>query len=198
MFFKKPKDYEMLNITRNQHLKNASFFYNYSTPRKSKYITDHVKKGTKGIDIGAGCGQYAEYLNNLGYKVTALEQNAKLLSEAKCETIICSGEKTSFEDKEFDFSMAICVLHHCKNPLAVLKEMKRISKKVIIQEPNRNNLLLRSFITLTPIRHTEDLNAHYDKNGLKSILKESGLKTDKFLDQGVFFYPNVYYWAVCS
>jgi ubiquinone/menaquinone biosynthesis C-methylase UbiE len=197
-FLKKLKDYEMRNITRQEHIKNAGIFYNYSTPRKSKYILDHVEPGSKGIDVGAGCGQYAEYLNNLGYEVTALDQNKNLLEGAKCKTVVCSGEKTPFDDNEFDFSMAICILHHCKDPLAVLREMKRISRKVIIQEPNRRNLLVSSFITLTPIRHTEDLNAHYDREGFKDVVKKSGLSIDQFYAQDVFFYPNVYYWAVCS
>ena len=98
----------------------------------------------------------------------------------------------------FDFSMGICILHHCKDPLAVLREMKRISRKVIIQEPNKRNLLVSSFITLTPIRHTEDLNAHYDREGFKDVVKKSGSSIDQFYAQDVFFYPNVYYWAVCS
>ena len=199
VFFKKKlKDYEMKSITRKEHIKNAGFFYNYSTPRKSKYISDHAVPGSKGIDIGAGCGQYAEYLNNIGYEVTALDQNKNLLDGAKCKTIVCSGEKTPFEDNEFDFSMAICTLHHCRDPLAVLREMKRISRKVMVQEPNKRNLLVRSFSTLTPIRHTEDLSAHYDKNEFKNIVKKSGLSIDQFYSQDVFFYPDVYYWAICS
>ena len=199
MFLKKKfKDYEMKSITREEHIKNAGFFYNYSTPRKSKYILDHAAPGSKGVDIGAGCGQYAEYLNDIGYEVTALDQNKNLLDGAKCKTIVCSGEKTHFEDCEFDFSMAICILHHCKDPLAVLREMKRISRKVIIQEPNRRNFLVRSFASLPRFRHTEDLSAHYDKEGFKNIVKKSGLNIGQFYSQDVFFYPNVYYWAICS
>ena len=45
-------------------------FLKYSIKRKSRYIIKNIESESFGIDIGDGSGQYAEYINEIGYDLT--------------------------------------------------------------------------------------------------------------------------------
>lgn len=50
------------------------------------------------------------------------------------------GTHFPFTDKSFDTSLAVFVLHHTTDPIAVLKEMKRTSDRVILFEETYKGL----------------------------------------------------------
>src|SRR5579862_7982188 len=89
-------------------------------------------KGSKTIiDVGTGSGYIAFELQKRGYNVTPIDvTNISFIPEIK--PIIYDGRKLPFKDKSFDVCLLISVLHHTKNPEAVLEEAIRVSKKIVI------------------------------------------------------------------
>ena len=194
------RNWSMGNITAEEHIKHDWIFWKYALKTKPRIITKYAE-GKKGIDIGAGVGQFSDLLNSEGFDMTALEPNKKLIKDAKCKKVIVEGEHIPFRNKYFDFSIVICTLHHVKNPVKVLKEAKRVSNQIIIQELNRNNVFVPMFTRWNNMRykeHKEDVNSFYTEEGFKKLLEDAGLEVTHYFKQSVFLVPNVFFWAVCK
>lgn len=94
-------------------------------------IENLIERKENIIDIGAGGGWISQEIQerkdtkNLLLDVISLNQTNLPL-------VIYDGEKIPFSDNEFDTALIICVLHHCKDPIKVLEEAKRVVKNKII------------------------------------------------------------------
>ncbi len=85
------------------------------------------------LDIGSGSCWVCYVLQQKGFSVTALDiKNKSRVSPIS--PIIYDGKKLPFPDNSFDISLLITVLHHTQDPVAILKEAKRVSKKIIVME----------------------------------------------------------------
>lgn len=83
------------------------------------------------LDIGAGGGWVGELIaEKKNAKVTLLD--VEDFNRSSLPITLYDGEHIPFPDNSFDTSLLLFVLHHCKNPLAVLKEAIRVTKKRII------------------------------------------------------------------
>lgn len=124
-----------------------------------KYIKPFLKRTDKILEIGAGSGDIAKVLKNYAYEVAVLDiKDISFWDDVK--PIIYDGRKMPFPDKSFDVALLITVLHHTKDPEAVLREAKRISKKVIVIEDIFVSLfqkyltfVMDSFISMEFINH---------------------------------------------
>ena len=99
-----------------------------------------TKKDTV-IDIGAGNCKISEYLHSsIGCKVIPID--IKNYSKTNLSPITYNGKRIPFKDKTFDYSLLIFVLHHTKQPLHILKEASRVSRKgiIVIENDIRNSL----------------------------------------------------------
>lgn len=101
-------------------------------------IDEPIVRGTKGIDIGSGCG-YDTYImakNNPCVKIVSIDlsngvyRTKELASKLKNVQIVkCSVLDTPLKDNIFDFAYSFGVLHHTINPRKGLLEIARILKK---------------------------------------------------------------------
>ena len=92
------------------------------------------------LDIGSGTGHTAKSLMEHGHKVICADvENMSVFEETN--PIIIDGERLPFKNKEFDVALLITVLHHTKDPRSVIKETKRVSKRIIVMEDTYNNSL---------------------------------------------------------
>lgn len=84
------------------------------------------------LDVGCDDGAFSQKLlkknNSLIIKGVDIQNNrpSKILRQ------IYDGKKMPYQDKQFDITMAIDVLHHTSDIAGLLKEMKRVTKKYII------------------------------------------------------------------
>jgi len=102
-------------------------------PAEFKRIGPFINENETVLDIGAGGGWTGQLISeSKGAKVTLLD--VKDFNHSSLPVTIYDGEKIPFEDNTFDVSLLLFVLHHCKDPEAVLKEAMRVSKRVIILE----------------------------------------------------------------
>ena len=122
-------------------------FYDYQTNHYNKVINKSLKDldllAYKSIiDIGCGTGALCSVLHQKGLFVTGIDPSQRMLniamSKNENKNIIfhrtSAIERTPFDDKSFDVSVASYVAHGLKEHerIAMYKEMSRITKHLII------------------------------------------------------------------
>lgn len=99
----------------------------------SNQIKKYLSNGDKVLDIGCGSGHIANFLLSEGFEVVPLDvKNLSFLQNIKPLTY--NGHVLPFADNSFDAVLLIAVLHHTPDPERVLKEAKRVAKRVIVME----------------------------------------------------------------
>jgi len=96
-------------------------------------IESYLKKGDRILDIGCGGCHIAKQLKEKGYTVVPLDiKNESSFKEIV--PIIYDGKKIPFEDNSFDVALLLTVLHHIRDPIMILGEAKRVSRRIVIIE----------------------------------------------------------------
>ncbi len=83
------------------------------------------------LNVGAGTGSYEPGDRD----VTAVEPSAVMraqrpLGAARC--VAATAESLPFEDQSFDAAMAFSTVHHWRDPIAGLREMRRVAGRVVV------------------------------------------------------------------
>jgi hypothetical protein len=83
------------------------------------------------LNVGAGTGSYEPSDRD----VTAVEPSAVMRAQrpagaARC--VAATAESLPFEDKSFDAAMAFATVHHWQDPIAGLREMQRVARRVVV------------------------------------------------------------------
>jgi len=101
------------------HHTRASFFRDALKP--------HIQRGQSMLDVGAGDGVLASMLRDeLDLKVRAVDIEARELADLKVE--VYDGLHLPLDDKSVDCTICVAVLHHCNDPMAVLREIRRVTR----------------------------------------------------------------------
>ncbi len=83
------------------------------------------------LNVGAGTGSY-EPANR---DVTAVEPSATMRAQRPAGSARCVGaaaERLPFADNSFDAAMAVLSDHHWTDPIAGLREMRRVARRVVV------------------------------------------------------------------
>jgi len=83
------------------------------------------------LNIGAGTGSYEPS----DRRVLAVEPSALMRSqrpEGAAPCVAAAAEHLPFEDRSFDAAMAVCTVHHWHDPIAGLREMRRVADRVVV------------------------------------------------------------------
>lgn len=83
------------------------------------------------LNVGAGTGSYEPPDRD----VTAVEPSAVMRAQravgaARC--VAASAERLPFEDHSFDAAMAFATVHHWPDPIAGVREMQRVARRVVV------------------------------------------------------------------
>src|SRR5437763_3642448 len=83
------------------------------------------------LDVGAGTGSYEPTDRD----VTAVEPSAVMRAQrppgaARCVAAIAG--RLPFDDQSFDAAMAFATVHHWPDPVAGLREMQRVARRVVV------------------------------------------------------------------
>src|SRR5260370_20090318 len=83
------------------------------------------------LNAGAGTGHYEPS----GRDVPAVEPSAVMRAQrpagaARC--VAAAAESLPFEDQSFDAAMAFATVHHWQDPIAGLREMRRVARRVVV------------------------------------------------------------------
>jgi SAM-dependent methyltransferase len=80
------------------------------------------------LNVGAGTGSYEPP----GRDVTAVEPSALMRAQRPAGAAPCvaaAAESLPFEDQSFDAAMAVSTVHHWQDPIAGLREMRRVARR---------------------------------------------------------------------
>lgn len=84
------------------------------------------------LDIGSGNGKLAKKLRDLRPDLSIYGIDVKCDPKSAIPVAQYDGKKIPFDDDSWQICMANDVLHHCDDPLALLREMNRVTKEAII------------------------------------------------------------------
>ena len=83
------------------------------------------------LNVGAGTGSYEPPDRD----VTAVEPSAVMRAQRAADTAPCVAafaEGLPFDDRSFDAAMAFASVHHWPDPVAGLREMRRVARRVVV------------------------------------------------------------------
>ena len=83
------------------------------------------------LNVGAGTGSYEPSDRD----VTAVEPSAVMRAQRPAGAAPCvaaAAESLPFGDQSFDAAMAFATLHHWQDPIAGLREMRRVARRVVV------------------------------------------------------------------
>ncbi|MHB8793069.1 MAG: class I SAM-dependent methyltransferase [Thermoleophilia bacterium] len=92
------------------------------------------------LDVGCGTGLFTEAFTNVGVDTTGIDTNAEMLAIARSQVpaaqlVEASAEKLPFDTGAFDLVFLGHLLHETDEPLAALKEARRVAKgRVVVLE----------------------------------------------------------------
>jgi DNA-binding transcriptional MerR regulator len=100
-------------------------------PRIAAQVWDALGDARTVLNVGAGTGSYEPP----GRDVTAVEPSAvmrALRPEGSAPCVAAAAESLPFEDQSFDAAMAFSTVHHWQDPVAGLREMRRVARRVVV------------------------------------------------------------------
>ena len=83
------------------------------------------------LNVGAGTGSYEPPDRD----VTAVEPSAVMRAQRPADAAPCvaaAAESLPFEDQSFDAAMAFATIDHWQEPIAGLREMRRVARRVVV------------------------------------------------------------------
>jgi ubiquinone/menaquinone biosynthesis C-methylase UbiE len=158
-------------------------------------VLDMVPEGSQVVDICCGTGELAFLLSHKCRSVSGVDHSSKMISYANIETKIRGIENvvfsqanamdlSEFGENEFDYSILCLTLHEMQPSIRsmVLKEVKRISKQIIIIDynvpapMNKNGLIALFYEFVAGYDHLKHYLHYRDKGGMDYMLDEVGLR----------------------
>lgn len=134
------------------------------------------------LDLGCGCGVVAKLLSKkLSVKVIGIDIRDVRLFDFTF--VLYDGKTLPFPGNYFDLVLIAYVLHHANDPVTVLKEARRVSKRyVVIYEDTPKNIIQRFFCFLHGLTfrlfllNTFDFKFRSREEWLEIFREELGLK----------------------
>ena len=132
------------------------------------------------LNVGAGTGSYEPR----DREVTAVEPSAVMRAQrpagaARC--VAASAESLPFEDQSFDAAMAFATVHHWQNPIAGLREMRRVARRVVVFTFDSNDAGWRRRFWLTRDYLPEVADIIVDRPSLTALARAIGARVEPVL-----------------
>ena len=107
-------------------------FYEMAAEKMCKEIGEFVL-GEKVLDLGCGSGIFGKkFEEKFKKKVLGIDIVDKRVYQIPFK--LYDGQTIPFPEDYFDLVLISFVLHHAENPISILKEAKRVGKRIIIFE----------------------------------------------------------------
>ena len=105
--------------------------------RRVRQISSHIselmpKEVISVLDVGAGTGEMAQAISSFRPDLVFSGVDVYIRPKTFIPVVKYDGDRLPFDDDSFDAVITVDVLHHCNDPVAVLKECARVSKRFVI------------------------------------------------------------------
>jgi len=118
--------------------------YQWAAQKMCFHCQDFIPKGGKILDLGCGSGIVAKAFQDFFQaKVVGVDIEDRRIFYIPFEII--DGKILPFPEKSFDAALINYVLHHSEDPEALLREAKRVARKIIIYEDLPEDLLSKVY-----------------------------------------------------
>jgi SAM-dependent methyltransferase len=100
-------------------------------PRIASQVWAALGSARTVLNVGAGTGSYEPSDRD----VVAVEPSEVMRSQRSPDAAPClpaTAERLPFQDKAFDAAMAFATIHHWQDPMAGLREMARVARRVVV------------------------------------------------------------------
>ena len=100
-------------------------------PRIAARVWAAIADAQTVLNVGAGTGSYEPPDRD----VTAVQPSALMRAQRPAGAAPCVAavaERLPFEDQSFDAAMAFSTVHHWQDPIAGLREMRRVARRVVV------------------------------------------------------------------
>jgi DNA-binding transcriptional MerR regulator len=100
-------------------------------PRIAAQLWNALGDAQTVLNVGAGTGSYEPADRD----VTAVEPSAVMRSQRPAGSAPCvaaAAENLPFADRSFDVAMAVSTVHHWRDPLAGLAELRRVARRTVV------------------------------------------------------------------
>ena len=145
----------------------------------------------RALDVGCGDGFSTYYTRQRIEKIHATDRSQAMLSRhpLREERLVVSADAMAlpYADASFDLVYGWEILHHISDPVRVVSEMARVSRRlVLVIEPNRNHPAQFAF-ALIDREHRWVL--RYSRRYLEEVCRRAGLRIVRSATGGHIF-PN--------
>ena len=113
--------------------KLAGLFCRYRAKTTVKKIMPFLKKGAQILDVGSGTCEICNELRKKGFSITPIDIGNFSIVDGISPKIY-GGKRMPFRESEYNTALVLTVLHHVTEPEKLLRETKRVSKRIIITE----------------------------------------------------------------
>ncbi|MGW0605080.1 MerR family transcriptional regulator [Streptomyces sp. NPDC002640] len=103
----------------------------HTEPRIAARVREALGDARTVLNVGAGTGSYEP----LDREVVAVEPSAVMRAQRPADAAPCvaaTAERLPFADGSFDAAMAFSTVHHWHDPVAGLREMRRVARRVVV------------------------------------------------------------------
>jgi SAM-dependent methyltransferase len=150
------------------------------------------------LDVGCGSGDVACALQEIRPKLKVEGVDVLVRPNTAIPVREFDGENLPFGDNSFDYALLIDVLHHTDNPAALLDEVSRVARCVVIKDHYRNGLFARPRLRFMDwvgnAPHGVRLPYNYQsKTEWAKIWREGGYSVDKNIED-LPLYPGPAHW----
>ena len=134
-------------------------------------------QGREALDLGCRAGHQTRWLEDRGYQVTSADIEARFQGA----TVVDANQSLPFADQRFDLVWCSEVIEHLRDPVASLREMRRVTKlggELILTTPNSYMWLFRVLagIGLTPQRLQRRDHLHFfDLRSVRALAPDAEL-----------------------
>jgi SAM-dependent methyltransferase len=126
------------------------------------------------LDVGCGNGVFTVPLAEQSPRTVGLDRSANMLRQQPWRQLVRgTAETLPFPDRAFTLVFEANLLHHTRDPLAIVHELRRVSSDyVVLVEPNALNPLMFMFGLLVK---AERGTLRSNRRGLVSLASRAGL-----------------------
>jgi len=129
------------------------------------------------LNVGAGTGSYEPP----GRDVTAVEPSALMRAQRPAGAAPCVAavaETLPFEDQSFDAAIALHTVHHWPDPIAGLREMRRVARRVVVFTCDSSDTAWRRRFWLTRDYLPEVADFSVDRPPLAELVRAIGARVE--------------------
>lgn len=152
------------------------------------------------LNVGSGLGYFSQEAEREGADMTSLEVCVHSDAINRSGILLYDGKVMPFGNAFFETATAMYVLHHTKNPEAVLGEMKRVaSKRLILVEELYTSffgkivLMLYDFLINLRAHQKSTIhwNSYFNKNRFIKAVENGGWKITSYSASPKFGFDEI-------